>query len=278
LDTQLRFSFAYHPQTDGQTKRVNQILEDMLRACALQYGISWDKSLPYVEFSYNNSYEESLKMAPFEMLYGRRCRTPLFWNEIGERKVFGPDILQESEMQVRMVRENLRVAQSRQKSYADHRRRELSFEVGDFVYLKVSPMRGLRRFKVRGKLAPRFIGPFKILEKRGEVAYQLELPPQLSDVHDVFHVSQLKKCLRVPEEQLPMEDLNAKEDISYQEYPVKILETSERVTRNKRIKMYKVQWSHHTKGEATWEREEKLKIEFPSFFFDPSESWRRDSF
>jgi hypothetical protein len=106
----------------------------------------------------------------------------------------------------------------------------------------------------------------------------LELPPQLSDVHDVFHVSQLKKCLRVPEEQLLMEDLNAKEDISYQEYPIKILETSERVTRNKRIKMYKVQWSHHTKGEATWEREEKLKIEFPSFFFDPSKSWRRDSF
>jgi hypothetical protein len=119
----------------------------------------------------------------------------LFWIEIGERKEFGPDILQEAKKQVRMVRENLRVAQSRQKSYADHRRRELSFEVGDFVYLKVSPMRGLRRFMVRGKLAPRFIGPSKILEKRGEVAYQLELPPQLSDVHDVFHVSQLKKCL-----------------------------------------------------------------------------------
>jgi hypothetical protein len=143
-------------------------------------------------------------MAPFEMLYGRRCRTPLLWSETGEQTVFGPDILQEAEKQVRMVRENLRVAQSRQKSYADHRRRELSFEVGDFVYLMVSPMRGLRRFKVRGKLALRFIGPFKILEKRREVGYQLELPPQSSDVHDVFHVSQLKKCLCVPEEQLPM--------------------------------------------------------------------------
>jgi hypothetical protein len=115
----------------------------------------------------------------------------------------------------------------RQKSYADHRRRELSFEVGDFVYLMVPPIRGLHHFKVRGKLAPRFIGPSKILEKRGEVAYQLALPPQLSDVHDVFHVSQLQKCLRVPEEQLPIEDLNAKEDLSYQEYPVKILEPSE---------------------------------------------------
>jgi hypothetical protein len=159
-----------------------------------------------------------------------------------------------------MFRENLRVAQSRQKSYANHRRRELSFEVGDFVYLKVSPMRGLRHFKVRGKLAPRFIRPFKILEKRGEVAYQLELPPQLSNVDDVFHVFQLKKCLHI------------KEYPSYQEYPIKILETSERVTRNKRIKMCKVQLSQNTEEEATWEREEELKVEFPSFFSDPSES------
>jgi hypothetical protein len=154
-----------------------------------------------------------------------------------------------------MVSENLRVVQSRQKSYTDHRSRELRFEVEDFVYLKVSPMRGLRRFKVRGKLALRFIGPFKILEKRGEVAYQLELPLWMSDVHDVFHVSQLKKWLRVLEEQLSMEDLDAKQDLSYQECPVKILETSERVTRNKKIKMCKVQCSHHTEEEATWERE-----------------------
>jgi hypothetical protein len=185
--------------------------------------------------------------------------------------VFGSDILQETEKQVHMVRENLRVVQSRQKSYTDHRRRELSFEVGDFVYLKVSPMRGLHRFKVRGKLTPRFIRPFKILEKRGEVAYQLELQPQLSDMHYVFHVSQLKKCLCVSKEQLPMEDLDAK-DLSYQEYLVKILETSERVTQNKKIRMCKVQWSHHTEEEATWEREEELKAEFPSFFLDPSES------
>jgi hypothetical protein len=180
----------------------------MLSACALQYGMSWDKSLSYVEFSYNISYQDSLKMAPFEMLYGHRCRTPLFLSETGERKVFRPDILQEVERQVHMVRENLRVVQSMQKSYAGHRRRELSFEVRDFMYLKVSPMRGLRHFKVRGKLAPRFIGPFKITVKRGEVAYQLELSSQLSDVHNVFHVSQLKKCLCVPKEQIPMEELD----------------------------------------------------------------------
>jgi hypothetical protein len=267
LDTQLRFSSAYHPQTDGQTERVNQILEDILRACALQYGRSWDWSLPYAEFSYNNGYQESMKMTPFEMLYGRRCQTPLFWNEAGEQKVFGPDILQEAKKQVHMVRENLRVAQSRQKSYADHRRRDLSFEVGDFVYLKVSPMRGLCRFKVRGKLTLRFIGPFEILGKRGEVAYQLKLSPRLSDVHDVFHVSQLNKCLRVSEEQLPMEDLNAKEDLSYQEYPVKILETSERVTRNKKIKMCKVQWSHHTKEETILGKGSKVEGRVSKFLF-----------
>jgi hypothetical protein len=138
-------------------------------------------------------------MTLFEMLYGHRRWTPLFWSETGERKVFGPDILQEAEKQVRMVWENLWVTQSRQKSYADHRRRELSFEVGDFVYLKVSPIWGLRHLKVQGKLAPRLIRPFKNLEKQGEVAYQLELMPQLWDVHDVLHVSHWRNvyvCLK----------------------------------------------------------------------------------
>jgi hypothetical protein len=145
------------------------------------------------------------------------------------------------------------------------------------VYLKVSPMRGLHRFKVRGKLTPSFVRPFKTTEKRGEVAYQLKLSPQ-SDVHDVFYVSQLKKCLHVLEEQIPKEDLDASKDLSYQEYPIKILETSERVTRNKKIKMCKVQWSHHTEEEATWEREEELQAGFSSFFSDLSESRGRDSF
>ena len=244
----------------------------MLRACALKYGRSWDKSLPYAEFSYNNSYQASLKMAPFEALYGRKCRTPLFWNETGESTLFGPEIIQEAEKKVREIRENLRTAQSRQKSYADNRRRELILEEGDYVYLKVSPIRGLRRFKVKGKLAPRYIGPFKVLERRGEVAYQLELPLQLSDVHDVFHVSQLKKCLRMPEEQLPLETLNVQDDLTYIEQPVKILETAERITRSKTVKMCKVQWGNHPEEEATWEREEELRAEFPQLFSCSSES------
>ncbi|WVZ49155.1 hypothetical protein U9M48_000532 [Paspalum notatum var. saurae] len=266
LDTKLRFGTAYHPRTDGQTERTNQVLEDMLRACAIQYGSGWDKMLPYAEFSYNNSYQASLKQSPFEALYGRKCRTPLFWNQTGEKQVFGPDIIKDAEEQVKIVRENLRVAQSRQKSYADKRRRDLTFEVNDFVYLKVSPMRGIRRFNIKGKLAPRYIGPFKVLEKKGVVAYKLELPPSLTGVHDVFHVSQLKKCLRVPEEEAPLEGLDVQEDLTYTEHPVKILDTAERVTRNKRIKMCRVQWKHHTEAEATWEREEEMRAAYPNLF------------
>jgi hypothetical protein len=137
----------------------------------------------------------------------------------------------------------------------------LTFAVDDHVYLKVSPMRAIRRFNVKGKLAPRYIGPFKVLEQKGEVAYRY-----LSGVHDVFHVSQLKKCLRVPEEQAPLEGLDVQEDLTYTEHPVKILETSKRVTRNKRIKMCRVQWSHHTEDEATWEREDELKKTYHDLF------------
>jgi hypothetical protein len=199
----------------------------MLRACALKYEKSWDKSLPYAEFSYNNSYQASIKMAPYEALYGRQCQTPLFWSKTRESQVFGPEVLKDVKRQVQMVCESLKVAQSRQKSYADKRRRDLSFGIGDFVYLKVSPMRGTCRFRVKGKLAPRYVGPFKIIDRKGEVAYQLELPPQLSDVHDVFHVSQLKKCSGVPEEQLPMEYLDLGGDLTYSERPIKILDSVE---------------------------------------------------
>jgi hypothetical protein len=143
----------------------------------------------YAEFSYNNSYQASLKMSPFQALYGRNCQTPLHWDQPGERQVFGPDILLEAEENIRMVRENLKTTQSRQQSYADTRRRELSFEVGDYVYLKVSPIRGIKRFRVKGKLASRYIGPYQIQARRGEVAYQLSLPESLSAMYDVFHVS-----------------------------------------------------------------------------------------
>jgi hypothetical protein len=183
----------------GQTERVNQVLEDMLRACVLEFPQKWDECLPLAEFSYNNSYQENIKMAPFEALYGRRCRTPLNWSEPGERYFFRPDMVKEVEEKVQKIIHNMKKAQTRQKSYADRRRQPLCFLVDDYVYLKVSPIKGVSRFGVKGKLAPRYIGPFLVLEQCGPVAYQLQLPETLSAVHNVFHVSQLKKCLRVPE-------------------------------------------------------------------------------
>jgi hypothetical protein len=174
-------------------------------------------------------------MAPFDALYGWRCMTPLFWSQTRESQVFGPEMLKDAEREVQMIRENLKFAQSRQKSYAGKQRRQ----------------KCTRRFKVKGKLAPRYVGPFQNVGRKGEVAYKLELPPQLSDVHDMFHVSQLKKCLWVPEEQIPMEQLDLGGDLAYNERPIRILDIEEWVTHSKVIKMCKVQWSHHTKDEAT---------------------------
>ena len=177
----------------------------------------------------------------------------LHWSETGESQIFGPEILKEAEQQVQIIRENLRTPQSTEKLCRHQTQRigNWKFELGDCVNLKVSPIRGLRRFKVKGKLSPGYIGSFQVLERRGEVAYQLELPARLSDVHNVFHISQLKKCLRVPEEQLPLDELNVEDDLTYTEYTTRIIETTERITRNKVIKMCKVQWSHHSEDEVT---------------------------
>jgi hypothetical protein len=165
LGTHLIYSSAYHPQTDGQTEQVNQILEDMLRACVLEHQGSWDQNLPWAEFSYNNSYQESLKITPFEVLYRRRCHTPLNWIEPGEKVIFGPDLVEEAEATVHCIQDNLKAAKSRQETYANKRHRPLEFEVGDHVYLRVLPMKDMKRFGVKEKLAPRYIRPFPILEK-----------------------------------------------------------------------------------------------------------------
>ncbi|WVZ89990.1 hypothetical protein U9M48_036331 [Paspalum notatum var. saurae] len=205
---------------------------------------------PLGEFAYNNSYQKSLDMAPFEALYGRRCRTPLNWSEPGERVTFGPRLGNTSEKNK---------ARSRRKSYSDKRRRPLTFEEDDHVYLRVSPMKGVHRFGVKGKLAPRYVGPFKITEQCGPVAYRLELPPHLAAVHDVFHVSQLKKCLRVPEEVIDTSQIRIQPDLTYEEKPIKILDQKQRSTRRRTINFYKVQWSNHSEEEATWEQEEFLR-------------------
>ncbi|WVZ58314.1 hypothetical protein U9M48_008595 [Paspalum notatum var. saurae] len=211
------------------------------------------------------NYQKSLEMAPFEALYGRRCRTPLNWSELGERVTFGPDLVTQAEEQVKFIHSNLKRAQSRQKSYSDKRRRPLVFEKGDHVYLRVSPMKVVHRFGVKGKLAPRYIGPFKITEQCGPVAYRLELPPHLAAVHDVFHVSQLKKCLRVPAEVIGTSQIQIEPDLTYEEKPIKILDQKQRSTRRRIINFYKVQWSNHSEEEATWEQEGFLQTKYLGF-------------
>jgi hypothetical protein len=265
LGTKLLHSSAYHPQTSGQTERVNQIIEDMLRACVLEFPQKWDDYLPLAKFSYNNSYQESIKMAPFEALYGRRCCTSLNWFEPGERCFFRPDMVKEAEEKVRRIIYNLKEAQARQKSYVDKRRKPLYFLVGDYVYLKVSPMKGISRFGVKGKLAPRYIGPFPILEQCGPLSYRLQLPKTLSVVHNVFHVSQLKKCLWVPDQTIEVIDVALEPDLTYSEHPVRVLDQKDRITRRKTLKFYKIQWNQHTEDEATWETQDFLDKNFLDF-------------
>ena len=167
----------------------------MLRASVIDFGGQWDKHLPLIEFAYNNSYHSSIQMAPFEALYGRKCRSPVGWFETGETKLLGPDLIQDAIEKVKMIRDRMQTAQSRHKSYADHRRRNLEFQEGDYVFLKVSPFKGVMRFGRKGKLSPRYIGPFQILRKLGNRAYELALPPSMDKIHLVFHVSMLRKYL-----------------------------------------------------------------------------------
>ncbi|GKA15558.1 putative reverse transcriptase domain-containing protein [Tanacetum coccineum] len=193
LGTRLDMSTAYHPQTDGQSERTIQTLEDMLRACVLDFGGSWYVHLPLVEFSYNNSYHSSVRCAPFEALYGRKYRSPIMWVEVREGQLIGPELVQETTEKISQIK--------------DRRRKPLEFSVGDYVLLKVSPWKGVVRFGKKRKLTPRFVGPFEIIEKVGLVAYRLVFPEELDDVHDTFNVSNLKKCLADPTLQVPLDEI-----------------------------------------------------------------------
>ncbi|GJY04333.1 putative reverse transcriptase domain-containing protein [Tanacetum coccineum] len=183
LGTRLDMSTAYHPETDGQSERTIQTLEYMLRACVLDFRKGWDRHLPLVEFSYNNSYHTNIKAAPFEELYGRKRRSPICWAEVGDSQLTGPHIIHETTEKIVQIKSRIQAARDRQKSYVDIRRKPLEFQVGYKVMLKVSPWKGVIRFGKQGKLNPRYIGPFKIIDKVGIVAYRLKLPEQLSRVH-----------------------------------------------------------------------------------------------
>ncbi|WMV46414.1 hypothetical protein MTR67_039799 [Solanum verrucosum] len=266
LGTQMKLSTAFHPQTDGQAERTIQTLEDMLRACVIDFKGNWDDHLPLIEFSYNNSYHSSIAMAPFEELYGRRCRSLVGWFEVGKFSLLGPEVVYKATEKVLLIRNRLKMAHSRQKSYADNRKRDLEFEVGDWVYLKISPMKGVMRFGKKGKLSPRYVGPYAILKHVGKVTYELKLPNELAPIHPVFHIFMLKKCIGELVSILPLEGLGLNENLSYEEVPVEILDRQVKKLRNKEVASVKVLWRNHLVEDAIWEAEADMKSRYPHLF------------
>ncbi|GJY02880.1 putative reverse transcriptase domain-containing protein [Tanacetum coccineum] len=266
LGTNLDMSTAYHPQTDGQSERTIQTLEDMLRACAIDFGKGWVNHLPLVEFSYNNSYHASIKAAPFEALYGRKCRSPVCWTKVGEAQILGPELIQETTEKIIQIKQRMQAARDRQKSYANLKRKPMEFQVGDKVMLKVSPWKGVVRFGKRGKLNPRYVGPFKVLEKVGEVAYKLELPEELSRVHNTFHVSNLKKCHADEPLAVPLDGLHLDDKLHFVKEPLEIVGREVKRLKRSRIPLVKVRWNSKRGPEFTWEREDQFKKKYPHLF------------
>ena len=270
LGTRLNISTAYHPQTDGQTERVNRILEDLLRACILDFGGSWEDHLHLVEFSYNNSYQASIQMAPYEALYGRPCKAPACWIESGDKLILGPDMIREATEKVELVKLRMREAQDRQKSYADQRRRDLVFEIGDLVFVKISPMRGVVRFGKAGKLTPRYVGPFRVMERIGFQAYRVELPEHMAGIHNVFHVSHLRKCLHdlsLILEPSVQQEIEIEPDLTIIRRPFRIIDREEKQLRNKAVSLLKIQWSDNPK-DCTWETENHIRKLYPDISTD----------
>ncbi|GKD16009.1 putative reverse transcriptase domain-containing protein [Tanacetum coccineum] len=239
--TRLDMSTAYHPETDGQSERTIQMLEDMLRACVLDFGKGWDRHLPLVEFSYNNSYHTSIKAAPFEALYGCKCRSPICWAEVRDSQLTSPEIIHETTKKIVQIKSRIQAARDRQKSYADVRQKPLEFQVGDKVMLKVSPWKGVIRFRKRGKLNPRYIGPFKIIAKVGIVAYRLELPEQLNEIQ-------------------------VDDKLYFIEEPVEIMDREVKRLKQSRIPIVKVRWNSRRGPEFTWEREDQMQKKCPHLF------------
>ena len=247
-------------------KKVIQVLEDMLRGCVLDFSGSWDRYIPLMEFAYNNSYQSSISMAPYETLYGRRCRTPMCFTELNEHKIIGPDLVKDTEEKVQIIQQRLKVVSYRQRSYANLKRKDIEFEVGDKVFLKVSPWKKILRFGIKGKLSPKFIGPYVILEKVGPVAYRLALPLELAKLHDVFHVSMLRRYRSNTSHILLVQDIQVQEDFTFDEGPKAILDREIRQLRNKQVPMVKVLWHHHGMEEATWLQESTMRVQYPQLF------------
>ncbi|GJX31348.1 putative reverse transcriptase domain-containing protein [Tanacetum coccineum] len=239
LGTRLDMSTAYHTQTDGQSERTIQILEDMLRACVLYFRGSWDVHLPLVEFSYNNSYHASVRYAPFEALYGRKCRSPIMWAEVGKGQLIGPELVQETTEKISQIKDRLKAARDRQKSYADKRRKPLEFSVGDYI-----------------------------IEKVGPVAYRLDFPKELNGVHETFHVSNHKKCLVDPTLKVPLDEIRVDAKLNFVEELVEIFEREFKKLKRSRIAIVKLRWNLKRGLEFTWELEDQMKLKYPHLFSD----------
>ena len=207
-------------------------------------------------------------MAPYEALYGRPCRSPICWTEVGKSSITGPDLIRETSKKVSLIRQRLLTAHSRQKSHADVRRRPLEFEVGDHVFLKVMPKRGVVRFGKRGKLSPRFIGPFEILERVGTVTYRLALPPSMSGVHEVFHVSMLWRYTLDPAHVVDWGEIEVDTDVTFEEGPVYIMDSRDQVLRRKTMRLVRVLWQHRGVEGSTWECEDTMRATYPFLFMD----------
>ncbi|GJZ16347.1 putative reverse transcriptase domain-containing protein [Tanacetum coccineum] len=232
-------STAYHPRTDGQSERTIQTLKDMLRACIIDFGGNWDVHLPLAEFSYNNSYHSSIRCAPFEALYGRKCRSPVLWAEISESSLIGPELVQETTDKVVLIKKKLKAMRDHQKSYADNRRKPSEFEVGDRVLLRIGP-----------------------------VAYRLRLPEELSSVHDTFHVSNLKKCLADANLHVPLDEIKIDKTLHFVEEPVEIMDCGVRSLKRSKISLMKIHWNSKRGLEFTWEREDHMKSKYHQLFVD----------
>ncbi|GJU28715.1 putative reverse transcriptase domain-containing protein [Tanacetum coccineum] len=231
LGTQLDMSTAYHPEIDGQSERAIQTLEDMLRACVIDFGKAWERHLPLVEFSYNNSYHASIKAAPFEALYYQKCRSPVCWAEVGNVQLIRPEIIYETTKKIVQIRQHLQAARNRQRSYANKRRKPLEFQVGDRVMLKVSPRK---------------------------VAYKLELPEELSNVHNTFYIFNLKKCLSDESLVIPMKELRLDDKLDFVEEPVEIIDREVKQMKQSRISIIKIRWNSKRRPEFTWECEDQF--------------------
>nr|GFC18566.1 putative reverse transcriptase domain-containing protein [Tanacetum cinerariifolium] len=231
-------STAYHPETNGQSERTIQTLKDMLRACAIDFGKGWVNHFPLVEFSYNNSYHASIKAAPFEALYGRKCRLPVCWAEVGEAQILGPELIQETTEKIVQIKQRMQAARDRQKSYADLKR----------------------------KLNPRYVGSFEVLEEIGKVAYKLELPEELSRVHNTFHVSNLKKCHADEPLSVSLDGLHFDDKLYFVEEPVEIMDREVKRLKRSQIPLVKVRWNSKRGPEFTWEREDQFRKKYPHLF------------